>query len=398
MIVSIIGWRITLLIDFDYEKFSNERQKNVLKNLTETNSLRKTAAHFGVAKSSIQKMVKVVRRRAALHGGVPLTGASPVPEPFLLKGESLLHNKRTGEDLLVWRKTKLDDAQRWEMMKEAIAEACQDVVRARPAARPKASIQKLCNLYVITDFHLGQYSWAAETGQDWDLKVAEELLIKAFREMIERAPAAKTAVFCQLGDFLHTDNYAGVTPASGHPLDADGRYPKVAQIAVRVIRAIISMLLEKHEKIIFVNADANHDPIGGGVWLRELIKNVYEKEPRIEVIDTQTSYYAYQHGKVFLGFHHGHLTKVTELDRVFASRYAKMWGDTEYRFGHAGHYHHQREIDQHGMHIMQHPTLAAMDAYSARHGYSATRKTHVITYHSDFGEISRLSVDPKMFK
>jgi hypothetical protein len=47
---------------------------------------------------------------------------------------------------------------------------------------------------------------------------------------------------------------------------------------------------------------------------------------------------------------------------------------------------------------MQHPTLAAMDAYAAKHGYSAQRRAYVITYSSNFGEVSRIAVDPRMFK
>lgn len=381
------------------KQFASPRQLQYLEAIEKHGSQRAAARHLGVSNTSVDKAMAILRKNAALHGAAPLTGMQPVPAPFLLKGESLLHNKRTGEDILVWRKTKIDDAHRWEMIREAIDEACKDVPRVKATPAPKISKKELCNLYTITDYHLGQYSWSEETlDEDWDLKIAEELLVKSFKYMIDNSPEAETAFFAQLGDFLHADNYASTTPASGHLLDVDGRYPKVAKVAIRVIRCIIDMMLKKHKKVVFCSANANHDPIGGGVWLRELIRNLYESEPRVEVVDNESSYYIHVHGSTLLAFHHGHLTKMEGIDRVIAHRYHQQWGETRYRYAHLGHFHHHREIDNHGMHIMQHPTLAAMDAYAAKHGYSAQRRAYVITYSSSFGEVGRIAVDPRMFK
>lgn len=386
-------------LDFDYKPYCTPHQLKILSEVEKLGSINGAAKSLNYNRGTIQKMIKAVRAKAALAGAITLQGLGPAPAPFLLKGESLLHNKRTGEDLLVWRKTKLDDAHRWEMIKEALEDACKPIPRVKPVTPPKATNADLCNLYCITDYHLGQYSWAEETlDSDWDLKIAEELLLKSFQRMIDTSPDSETAVFAQLGDFLHADNYSSTTPASGHVLDVDGRYPKVAKVAIRVIRQVIDMLLRKHKRVVFVSCDANHDPIGGGVWLRELIRNVYENEPRLKVIENESSYYIHVHGQTLLAFHHGHLTKMENIDRVIAHRYHEEWGKSKYRYAHLGHFHHHKEIDNHGMHIMQHPTLAAMDAYAAKHGYSASRKAYVITYSSKFGEISRSAVDPRMFR
>tara|TARA_R110002051_G_scaffold318245_1_gene400392 strand:+ start:27365 stop:27544 length:180 start_codon:yes stop_codon:yes gene_type:complete len=47
------------------------------------------------------------------------------------------------------------------------------------------------------------------------------------------------------------------------------------------------------------------------------------------------------------------------------------------------------------MTIEQHRTLASKDAYSSRGGYGSGRDSKVITYHKDFGEVTRsiISID-----
>ncbi len=98
-----------------------------------------------------------------------------------------------------------------------------------------------------------------------------------------------------------------------------------------------------------------------------------------------------------LAFHHGHKLKPAALPGWFAAKHSVMWGATTARYGHSGHQHHLHEKDEMGMRWMQHPTLAASDAYSARGGWLSPREAIGITYDLD-GEASRLTVRPKLFR
>lgn len=73
-----------------------------------------------------------------------------------------------------------------------------------------------------------------------------------------------------------------------------------------------------------------------------------------------------------------------------------MWGATTKRVAHTGHRHHVEEKEHSGMTVVQHPTLAARDAYAARGGWIAERKATAITYHSTEGEAWRVTVTPEM--
>src|SRR3546814_4664397 len=93
---------------------------------------------------------------------------------------------------------------------------------------------------------------------------------------------------------------------------------------------------------------------------------LYENDPRVTVDTSALPYYAHQHGKTMLAWHHGHLKKIEGLAGLFAAQFPKMWGDCDYRYGHAGHQHHRKVIEQNGMMVTQHPTLAARDSHADR--------------------------------
>ena len=213
--------------------------------------------------------------------------------------------------------------------------------------------------------------------------------------MIETAPASELGIVCQLGDFLHYDGLVAQTPTSGHALDADSRFEKMVQVAIRLVRRVTEMTLAKHDRVHVLMAEGNHD-LASSVWLRQMLKALFEDEPRVTVETSPNPYYALEFGKVLLANHHGHLRKRDSLTGQFAAQFPEIWGRTKFRVAHCGHYHHTVERENDGMTVFQHRTLAAKDAYAARGGYHAERKTEAITYHREFGEVGRIHVSPEM--
>jgi hypothetical protein len=253
----------------------------------------------------------------------------------------------------------------------------------------------LLNLFAVTDAHFGMLSWREETGADWDLNIAEKTLIDWFAAAVAMAPPAKTAVFAQLGDMLHYDGFESKTPTSGHILDADSRLPKVVRVVIRTLRLVIRMLLEKHQHVHIIMADANHDP-ASEVWLREMFASHFESEPRVTVDSSASTYYAYEHGETSLFFHHGHKRKVGNVDSVFAGQFRDVYGRTRFSYAHLGHLHSDELKSTNLMKVERHETLAAADAYAANGGWLSGRSAKVITYSKRFGEVGRLTLTPEM--
>ncbi len=369
-------------------KYTDEQLQDAYR---EHGSYAKAAKSLGLNLRTVERRFADMRRR----------GWSPehdmtriVPDGFHLKGASTLYGPN-GEQKLQWVKSQIDHERQAELMREALIAMGEEIPRAHPEEPPSHTLESLLNCYVVTDYHMGMMSWHEETGDDWDLKSAQDLLIRWFGRAIQSSPDAEIGVLANIGDFLHWDGLDAVTPASKHLLDADTRFQKLVRIAIRCIRFIISMMLRKHQQVHVLMCDANHDPASES-WIREWLPVLYENEPRVTIDKSASTYYCYEHGQTSLFFHHGHRKKPASVDDVFVAKFRDVFGRTKYSYAHMGHLHHVAALETNLMIVEQHHTLAAKDAYAAQHGYMSGRDAKVITYHRDYGEVSRLTISPEM--
>lgn len=384
-------------IDEGYKAYATQTQAKIIDAINEGKSMNAAAAALGMNKSTIRDAVEAVKKKASIFGFSPEHNMTrPVPETHVAKGVSTFYNK-DGKVTGQWVKSSLDDQKALEVKKAALSALAEELPRLPPIPAPAASDKSLATVYTLTDSHVGAMCWHKEGGADWDLKIAEATLVGCFEKMVAASPVSHTAVVAQLGDFLHQDGINAVTPTSGHLLDADGRFTKVVQVAVRVLRRVVDMSLAKHQKVFVLMAEGNHD-ISSSIWLRTLFAALYENEPRIEVIDSPLPYYAIQHGLTMLGWHHGHLKKNDQLPLLFATEFSVMWGATKKRYIHTGHRHHVEEKEHSGATVMQHTTITARDAHASRHGYHSERAVTAVTYHNEFGKHSTVTICPEMLE
>jgi hypothetical protein len=320
----------------------------------------------------------------------------PVPDGFLAKGVSTLY-REDGSVAAQWVKSSIDHERQREMLQAAFAGMADELPRELPRPALTGCIADLLNQYTITDYHLGMLAWGEETGADWDIAIAERLLVDWFAAAIEQAPRAAVAVFAQIGDFLHWDGMDAVTPAHRNLLDADTRFQKLVRVAIRVIRRVIGMLLDRHERVIVVMAEGNHDP-ASSIWLREWLAAIYENEPRVTVDTSPDPYYCVEHGETALFYHHGHKRKPTDIDAVFVAKFREVFGRTKYAYAHMGHLHHIDVKETSLMLVEQHRTLAAPDAFASRGGWLSGRDAQVITYSKRFGEVGRVRINSHMLE
>lgn len=160
---------------------------------------------------------------------------------------------------------------------------------------------------------------------------------------------------------------------------------------------MVTMALSQHQTVHLVIAEGNHDEEGAG-WLADMMSVLYENEPRLSVDGASLPFYCHQWGQVMLGIHHGHKVKNEALPLLFAAQYPEVWGATKRREIHCGHRHHRDEKEYNGVTVVQHPTLAARDAYAARGGWIADRAAWAITYHREYGPVGRVMVTPEMVR
>ena len=278
---------------FKLLEFATEREKEYLAYLALGKTQKETAKHFGVSHDAVKHAVRRVKARAAKQGFSPDHDMkNTVPEGFAVKGVSTLYDKE-GKVSAQWVKSTEDQAKQRIIAESAYKALAEELPRYSPVPAPKHTLINLCNQYTITDYHFGMLAWGEETGADWDLTIAEEMLVSWFSAAIDLAPLAEQAIFAQIGDFFHWDGMEAVTPTHGHVLDADSRFQKLVRVAIRCTRKIIDMLLEKHSSVHIVFATGNHD-LSSSVFMREWLSAAYEKEPRLTVDTNPDIYYGYK--------------------------------------------------------------------------------------------------------
>jgi hypothetical protein len=386
---------VPLIIDEALFAYCTPRQREVLEAINLHGGAKAASLAMGINQGAASDAYNAVKKKAARHGYAPQHDFTrPVPEGYVAKGVSTYYNAE-GKPSGQWVKASLSHEALVEAIKEAVEGFKDEIPPVVSIVAPAASDEHLCNLYTFTDYHLGMLAWHKEGGNDWNISIAERTIIAALQQMIEQSPKAHTAVINIQGDFLHTDGKTPVTPASKHVLDADSRFPKIRKSAIRVIRSMVAMSLLRHQDVHLVIAEGNHDEESAG-WLADLFSVHYEEEPRVNVNDSVLPFYVFEWGNTMLGIHHGHKVKNESLPLLFAAQFPQEWGRTTRREIHCGHRHHRDEKEYNGVTVVQHPTLAARDAYAARGGWIADRAAWAITYHKKYGAVGRVMITTEM--
>lgn len=378
-----------------YRPYCTTRQLVVLDALVKVGSIRGTSRELSVSRAYIDEVVKSVKRKAVLSGYSPEHNMTrTVPDGFNAKRISSLYGK-DGELTAQWVIATADDQRRAELIKEWIDRLSEDVKPLPPVKTPKHSDSDLLAVIPIGDAHFGMFSWAEETGMDFDLREADRLTRAVIDRLVSLSPNASECLLINLGDFFHADNSSNSTPASGHALDVDTRYDKILQVAEDCLVYCITRLLQKFQTVHFWSMPGNHDPHCASPLAR-ILRAYFRENPRVK-IDCKPGKFNYMHfGKVLIGSTHGDMAKPANLPLLMAADRQKEWGASDFRYWYVGHVHH-KDIKEHpGCIVESCRTLAGRDAWHTAMGYRAGRDMQLIVHHRNFGETVRIRCDVSM--
>ncbi len=318
---------------------------------------------------------------------------APTPEGFAVSRVSTMRD-REGNTLVQWVQENKKEEIQLEQFWAAAERASKAIVPLEHYIKiPRGVYSDLLSLYPLGDPHIGQLSWAPETGTDFDLKIACRELLTAVRMLVDAAPPSQRGVLCSLGDFFHAEDDLQLTPRNKHKLDVDTRSDKVIEAGFFLLESMTLELLRKHETVDLAIIGGNHDPKLARM-MRMWAAAVFRNTPRVRVLDNRDPYMYLQHGKTLLGFCHGDGGNDAALPGIMAEyQEGSLWGSARYRVWHRGHHHQDGIKEFRGCTVEQHQTLAARDYHAQHAGYRSGRGLKVITYSSHFGEISRTRVD-----
>lgn len=351
------------------------------------------ARHLNLPRSTLDKRLDTARR---LYGLKIPDGFDRIPRP---SGHSVraATTEYDGDGKLKRQWVKSDAIPSMEDLAKLVKEVFADTIPIPRIKKPTIAPNKLFTVFPIGDHHVSMYAYAAETGADYDVKIAKRLLTNAAKVLVDGAPASDRCLIANVGDFFHTDNFKNETPISGHHLDTDTRYSVMIKSGVEMMRAFIECALGKFNTVEVLNAAGNHDPVGAA-WLSLTLALLYEKNPRVKV-DTSPAKFAYfRHGSTLIGVTHGDMRRADALPGIMAADRPEDWGATKHRYWLTGHIHQRKVIEHAGCMVESFRTLAARDAWATASGYRSGRDMTSITFHAEHGEFMRQRCDISMLE
>ena len=348
-----------------------------------------------ISEDTMRRSVKEARK--ILNVSIDdFTSGPPPPDGYRVKGTSTLYDA-DGEMKLEWVKLDADQERQAELFREAIKEMAAELPRLPLINGPGHHEKDLCATYLVGDHHFGQLSWHEESGQDYDIKLAEKSLLRAADYLLGSTPPCDYALIPIMGDFFHYDGYEPVTPSAKNQLDTDTRFPKMVRVAIKASRYLIERAAEIHDRVRVIIIPGNHDP-ATAIFLMECLNNIYEDNPRIEIDTSPGLFHYFNFGKCLIGTYHGHRVKMDKLPLIMATDQADLWGKTDHRYWFIGHVHHDSAKDFPGCKVESLRVLAPADAWATSEGYRPMQGMKAIVFHKKHGEQSRHIVNPGMLK
>ncbi len=191
-------------------------------------------------------------------------------------------------------------------------------------------------LFGLFDVHFGKYCWADETGENYDLKIAESVFANAVEDLLAECKHRPISKFLlPFGhDFLHFDSRELAT-TRGTKQDVDGRFSKVLATAkVAAINAVEKMAAVAPVQVELVSG--NHDRSLSECLCHMLDARFHHTDRVVVNTSPKTRKYV-RFGTTLLGLTHGDMVKADKLPGLMAAEAKRDWADTtchEWVIGH----------------------------------------------------------------
>jgi hypothetical protein len=337
-----------------------------------------------------------LRKEAALQGYSPEHDYThTVPEPFITRGVSTYYNKE-GQPSGQWVKSQLSREKFDEMLQEHVDLFFDRVPKIKTSKFSAKTYQKdIIPWFQIGDAHLGMLAHEAETGGNFDVKIAVTELMGAFQILFDECQPGERCVINDLGDFTHYENFSGVTEGHGHALDLDGRFPKMIDYYIPLMRFILDTALTKFKYVDVIINQGNHSRTND-IWMARLLDHVYIDDDRVHVLKNSNIFTPYRMGDTFVLTHHSDKCKVQKLPNVMATDYAEDWGQSKFRYIDTGHVHHSFTSKEHpGVLVESWNNLAMPDKYAHDGGWRSRQSITRVDRSRKYGNVGRrtLSVE-----
>lgn len=277
-----------------------------------------------------------------------------------------------------------------------------DRIKAIVPAFPKVIHRKPSSPHMLVaalnDVHFGKLAWARETGEDYDLRIAERLFRDALEDILARSHGydIEKIVLPVGNDFFHVDGITNQTTA-GTPQDVDGRYHKMIEVGEMAL--VWAVDLCRHVAPVEVlHVPGNHDRIASWHACRTLAATFHRCDD--VKVDTEPKTRKYNlYGPTLLGFTHGCDERPSSLPSIMANEVPDLWAASQYREWIGGHWHQSKQTQfnpvatHDGVRYRSTLSMSGRDSWHYRKGYvGGKRAAEAFLYCGKTGDVHSFEV------
>ena len=236
----------------------------------------------------------------------------------------------------------------------------------------------------ISDLHMGKMSWAKESGEDYDSKIARQRFLSAINDIITRTQNQKfEKIILPIGnDLLNSDTINGTT-TKGTVLSNDSRWQKLFFDVTHLMIEGID-LLSSVAKVESFWIPGNHDQMSS-YYVTNYLAAWYKDSKNVTVDVSPTPRKYVEFGKCLIGFSHGSgdSKRIPQLMQV---EKPEAWGRTLWREYHLGDLHHEIVLENGGLIIRRLSSLTAADDWHSEMGFlGSIQKAQAFVWNKERG-------------
>lgn len=280
---------------------------------------------------------------------------------------------------------------------EQIFELTEEIMKRMQKLSPKVKRKKYSKVddphmveIDIADAHFGKLAVKSETGEEYNLDIAERRFKESVETLIVRASKGyniEKINFIIGNDILHIDTPKRTT-TSGTPQDTDGMWHEA------FIRAYESYvwaieLLTTYAPVHVIFNTSNHDFMSGYMLAQTTQARFHSnKNVTFDVEPRDRKFYVY--GKNMIMYHHGDGSKEKDFSILMATEQPQMWADTDYRYISGHHLHHHIGKELIGATFKAKRSISSSDRWHYANGYVSMAGADAEVYSLAGGKVAEL--------
>lgn len=250
----------------------------------------------------------------------------------------------------------------------------------------------------MPDLHFGRLTWNEESGEDYDIKIAEEAANKVIDELLGYSKIFEIdRIVFPIGNDWYNVNTESNTTIGGTVQQEDTRGKKSYKRGRELARALIDKCASLAPTDIII-VSGNHD--GEKIFhMGDAMEITYENNPNVTVNNDAVSRKYYLYGKVLLGFTHGCEIKSSRIPLLMPIEAKEMWAQSTFREWHMGHIHNKLDMrveadEDSGILMRRLRSIAAADAWTFNRGFKSLRAAEAFVWHPTKGLIGQFTSIP----